>query len=98
MLGRAGRSNLHAADLLLVKVFVETRVKVSPPLKQHGVANKLKPGSELELGVLELGLERLGSDVLGGLDLVRVDVEIDVRLDEEDVIDCTRSWLEYVWF
>lgn len=78
---------LHAANVLLIQVLVETSVEVLPPLKEHGVANKLEPGCELELGVFEQLLELLGADVLRGLDFVGVGIDIDVGLDEEDVVN-----------
>jgi hypothetical protein len=34
-----------------------------------------------------LGLELVGGDVLRGLDLIHIDIEVDVGLDEEDVVN-----------
>jgi hypothetical protein len=75
---------------LLVHKLFEARVEVSPPLKQHRVANELEPRGEFQAGVVELLLEDIGRNVLRGLDLVGVRVEIDVGLDEEDVVDCEK--------
>ena len=61
---------------------------MSPPLKQHRVANKLEPRGKLQAGVVELLLEFLGRNVLRSLNLVGARVEVDVGLDEEDIIDC----------
>ena len=58
-----------------------------PPLEEHRVADELEPRRELERRVLELLLELLGRDVLRVPDLVGVDVQVDVRLDEQDVVD-----------
>ena len=59
-----------------------------PPLEQHRFADELEPRRELELRVLEQGLQLLGRDVFRVLNLVLVDVEVNVGLDEEDVVDC----------
>lgn len=59
-----------------------------PPLEEHGLANELEPGSELERRILEQPLQLLRLDILRGLDLVGVDVEVNVRLDEQNVVDC----------
>lgn len=81
----------HASDLLLVLVGFQARVEVRPPLKQHGVADELEPWCELECRVVKLLLKRLRCHVLRRLGLVGVHVEVDVGLDEEDVVNCTRS-------
>lgn len=95
-------SPLHAADLLLIGVLVQTRVKALPPLKQHRVADELEPGSELQRGVLEELLEVLGADVLSSLDFVGAGVEIDVSLNEQDVVDYSnllaKSWSPLIPF
>lgn len=58
-----------------------------PPLEEHRVANELEPGREFEARVLEHLLQLLRRDVLCGLHLVLVGVDVDVGLDEEDVVD-----------
>lgn len=58
-----------------------------PPLKEQGVADQLEPRRESQAGVLEHGLELVGSNVLHIPDLVEVRLQIDVGLDEEDVVD-----------
>ena len=78
---------LHAADLLLVQVLVQTGVKVLPPLEEHRVADELEPGGELEAGVLEQLLQLVSSEILCRLDLVHVGVKVNVGLDEENVVD-----------
>ena len=60
-----------------------------PPLEEHGLADELEPRGKLQRGILKHLLELISRHVLGSLDFVLVDVEIDVGLDEEDVIDCT---------
>ncbi len=60
-----------------------------PPLEKHGLADELEPRGKLQRGILKHLLELISGHVLGGLDFVLVDVEVDVGLDEEDVIDCT---------
>ena len=60
-----------------------------PPLEKHGLADELEPRGELQRRILKHLLELIGRHVLGGLDFVLVDVEVDVGLDEEDVIDWT---------
>lgn len=79
--------SLHAANLLLVQVLVQTRIEVLPPLKQHRVADELEPGSEDQAGVVELLLELLWADILSIPDLVLVDIEVDIGLDEQDIVD-----------
>lgn len=77
----------HSSNLLLVHVLVQSSVKVIPPLEQHGVANKLKPGCELEGGLIKQLLQLLCTNVLCVSNFVDVDIEINVGLDEEDVVD-----------
>jgi hypothetical protein len=60
---------------------------MGPPLKEHRVADKLKPWGELEVRIGELLLQNLRRNVLRRLHLVPVDVEVDMGLDEEDVVD-----------
>lgn len=82
----------HAPDLLLVQVLLETRdserIQLRPPLEEHRLADELEPGRELQTGVFEELLELLSGDVLRVSHFVLVDVQIDVRLNEEDVVDC----------
>mgnify|MGYP007054562521 CR=1 FL=1 len=81
----------HPPDLLLALVLVELRgAEVAPPLEQQGVADELEPRRELEVGLREHLLELVRGHVAGVFDLVGVDLEVDVRLDEEDVVDCAR--------
>jgi hypothetical protein len=77
----------HAANLLFILVLVEARIKVLPPLEQHGLADQLEPGRELQARILEERLQLPGRHILCRLDLVLVDVEINVGLDEEDIVD-----------
>jgi hypothetical protein len=78
----------HAPDFLLSLEFIKRRsAEVAPPLKKHRIADEFEPGCEFEIGLREHLLESLGGDIFGITDLVRVDVEIDLRLDEEDVVN-----------
>lgn len=58
-----------------------------PPLIKHALTDEPEPRRELERWVLEHGLEVVLGDVAGVADFVGVDIEIDVRLNEEDVVD-----------
>jgi hypothetical protein len=80
-------SSLHPPDLRLALVLLETAVQVVPPLKQHALANELEPRGELVRLVLEHCLQLIRRDVLRVAHLVRVDVQVDIGLDEQDVIN-----------
>lgn len=83
---------LHASNLRLALELVERwGVEMAPPLEQHGVADELEPRRELQVWPLEHRLQLGGRNIRGVTDFVGVNVEINVRLDEEDVIDCTKS-------
>jgi hypothetical protein len=58
-----------------------------PPLEQQGVADELEPRSKLEGRVVEHRLESVRTNIPCVADLVRVWVEVDVGLDEEDVVN-----------
>ena len=78
----------HPTDLLLVLVWLQRlRAQVTPPLKQHRVADKLEPRRELQPRLLEHLLQLLGGDVFCVAHFVRVLVKIDIGLDEKDVVD-----------
>lgn len=62
-----------------------------PPLKEHRVADQLEPGREFEAWVFEFLFQVVRSDILCGLYLVLVRVQINVGLDKEDVVDCVKS-------
>lgn len=66
-----------------------------PPLEKDVLADESEPGSELDGRILEEGLEIVGGDVFGGLDLVLADLQVDVGLDEEDIVDWEKMML--VW-
>lgn len=80
-------SSSHPPDLRLALVLLQTAVQVIPPLKQHALANELEPRRELVRLVLEHCLQLVCRDVLRVAHLVRVDVQVNVGLDEEDVIN-----------
>lgn len=78
----------HAANLLLPLVLVQVGgAEVAPPLEQHRIANQLEPGSEFEARLGEHPLQFLGADIFRIADFVRVHVQIDICLNEEDIID-----------
>lgn len=58
-----------------------------PPFEKHALANELEPRCELEGFVLKHSFEVLLGDPARVSHFVRVNVEIYVGLDEEDVID-----------
>jgi len=60
---------------------------VVPPLEQHALANELEPGCELVRLIPEHILELACGNVLRIAHLVRVDLEIDIGLNEQDVVD-----------
>lgn len=83
---------LHASNLrLALELLQRRRSEMAPPLEQHRVADELKPRCELQAGLFEHLLELVGRDILGVADFVGVDIEIDVRLDEKNVVDCVKS-------
>lgn len=78
----------HAANLLLPLVLVQVGgAEVTPPLEQHRIANQLEPGSEFEARLGEHLLQFLGADIFRIADFVRVHVQIDICLNEEDIVD-----------
>lgn len=77
----------HTPDFLLIGVFLEARIKVFPPFKEHRLADELEPRGKFQGRVVEQLLELVGSDVLCCLDFIGVCVDVNLRLDEQDVID-----------
>lgn len=77
----------HSSDVLLIFVFVQAGVEVFPPFEEHGVANELEPGSELQAAILERSLEFLCCDIFRISYFVLVNFEVDVGFDEHDVVD-----------
>ena len=51
------------------------------------MADQLEPRREKQAGVVEHGLELVGSNILHISGLVEVRLQIDVGLDEEDVVN-----------
>lgn len=87
------RVRSHATDLLLVGVLLQARIQMLPPLKEHRLADELEPRRERQVGVSKLLLQLLRRYVCGRLDFILVDIEVDIRLDEEDVVDCMTTIL-----
>ena len=81
-------SSQHSPNLLFVRILVQPVVQMVPPFEQHRRANELEPRRELELLVLEHRVQLIFADVFVILYLILVDLEIDVRFDEEDIVDC----------
>lgn len=80
----------HAANLGFAFVLIQGRgTQMTPPLEQHRVANQLEPRCEGEVGLLEHGLQVLCRNVFGVPHLVRVGVQIDIRLNEQDIVNWT---------
>lgn len=78
----------HATNVLLPLVFFESSsAKVAPPFEKHRVANKLEPRREFEGRVGKHALEFIWRHVLGILDFIRVGVDVDIGLDEQNVVD-----------
>lgn len=81
-------SRSHAPDLLLALELVEGGgAEMTPPLEEHGVADKFEPRREFEIGMSEHMLEFVGGNVFGITNLVRVGSEVDISLDEENVVN-----------
>lgn len=60
---------------------------MAPPFEEHRLADQLKPRCKLERLILEHGLQLVLSDESAVAYFVRIDVEVDIGLDEEDVVD-----------
>lgn len=58
-----------------------------PPVEQQRLADKLEPWCEDQARVFEHGLELVGSNVLDVAHFVGAWVEVDIRLDKEDVVN-----------
>lgn len=81
---------LHPSNLRLTEILLEAGIKVAPPFEEHSLADQLEPRCELERLVLEHGLQLLLSNEAAVTDLIRVNVEVDIGLNKEDVVDCGR--------
>jgi hypothetical protein len=60
---------------------------VTPPLEKHGVANKFKPGCELQVRLLEELPQFVRSYILAISNLILVGIDINIRSNEKDIID-----------
>jgi hypothetical protein len=87
--------SLHPADLGFAKVLVEARVEVVPPLVKHAFANQLEPGCEFERLVFEHGPKVFLRNESRVTNFVRVDVQINVSLYEQNVVNCEISAMFY---
>lgn len=79
-------NRLHPPDSLLILIRLQL-VKVGPPFEKHSLTDELEPGRKDERLILEHLLQLLWGNVFRVLDFVRVDVKIDLTLEEQDVID-----------
>lgn len=61
---------------------------MTPPLEQHGIADELEPWRELQLRPPKHLLQLVRGHVAGVSHFVGVDIEVNVRLDEEDIVHC----------
>jgi hypothetical protein len=60
---------------------------MAPPLEEHRVTDKFEPRCEFEIGLSEHLLEFVGGNVFSIANLVRVGIDIDIGLDEENVVN-----------
>ena len=81
-------ARLHPPNLVFIRVFIEASIKVIPPLEQHRVTDQLEPRSEPEAVVLEHGLEAVLRHILRILNLIRIGFVVDIRFDDEYIVDC----------
>lgn len=58
-----------------------------PPFEEHALADELEPWRELQRFILEHSLEVLLRDPARISYFIRVDVEINIGLDEQDVVN-----------
>ncbi len=63
-------------------------VEVLPPLEKQRVANELEPRSEFQRAIAKHGLKLRGGNVSCVLDLIQIWLEVDIRLYEENVVNC----------
>lgn len=71
---------------------------MSPPFKEHSIADKFEPRGEFESGVGKHALQFFGAHVFGILDFIRVRMKVDFSLDEENVVNCKPDKLAGVDF
>lgn len=62
-------------------------VDLVPPFEQERIGDQLEPWSHRDVLVRKHGPKLIGCHVFDVPDLVRIHVERNVRLDEEDVVD-----------
>lgn len=58
-----------------------------PPLEQQRVADELEPWGKLQSWVVEHGLQSIGGNIFRISDFVKVRLDIDICLDEQDVVN-----------
>lgn len=79
---------LHPADPLLALILIQTRrSKMAPPLEEHRVADEFKPRGEFQTGLVKHLLQLVGRHVSRVSHLIRVDIQINIRLNEEYIVD-----------
>lgn len=64
---------------------------MTPPFKQHRVTNELEPRGEFQVRSCKQLFQFIGTDILRIPDFIRVDMQLNICLDEEDVIDYINS-------
>lgn len=60
---------------------------MAPPLEKHRIADQLEPRRELQSRLLEHLLQLVRRHVPRVAHFVGVDIQIDVRLDEQNVVN-----------
>lgn len=61
-----------------------------PPFEKHALADQLEPRCEFKALILEHGLEVLLAHIARVSDLVGAGIEVHIRLEEENIVDCIR--------
>lgn len=83
------KSISHPTDLSFTLILVKCGgTQVTPPLKQHRVADELEPGSEFQAGLLKHGLQLIGRHVAGIPHFIGAWLQVDIGLDEKNIVHC----------
>ena len=80
----------HPSDLAFSNVLFQPLIQMFPPLKKHRLAYQLEPRRELQPVVREHCFQFHLRDISSILYFVGIPCVVNVRLDEQDVINYTR--------